>query len=74
MGGKAGDAYRDTQISYSSGEGKFNFELFKPENLINLLMGNPAEFFTYKMPKFTFSFAETYSVPIWKYLVDINGN
>ncbi|MEX0330671.1 MAG: right-handed parallel beta-helix repeat-containing protein [Puniceicoccaceae bacterium] len=67
LGGNAGDYYSETQVSYSLGEGKFNFELFNPENLINLLMGNPVEFFTYKMPEFSFSFVEKYSVPIWRF-------
>ncbi|NBB77971.1 MAG: LEPR-XLL domain-containing protein, partial [Verrucomicrobia bacterium] len=65
VGGAGADIFSATQETAPDGSGKFEFLLFQPENLVNLLMGNPVDFFQFTLPQFGFDFSLSKSVPIF---------
>jgi hypothetical protein len=65
LGGKSDQLYDLTQNNGFQGDGVFNFHLFDPANLIKLIMGEPIDFFTYKMPELSFMFSRQLPIVVW---------
>lgn len=66
LGGDTAELYQMTQtLSEGSEEGGFEFDILDPQQLLNLISGEDATFFTYRFPELSFFFEFSRSFPVY---------